>query len=476
MKFRWLIALAAVAIAGAAHAAPRQAQATLRPCHLPGHDETLQCARIPVPLDHGAPAGQRLDTHVTIAPAFRQPARPDPLFILAGGPGQAGSDLLLLLDGTFRKVRATRDIVFIDQRGTGLSGKLDCAETKDLEEIRLDEQEQIVAACLRKLGKPYRHYTTDQSAADLEVIRAALGYGQINLWGGSYGTRLAQAYARKFPASVRALVLDGVVPPEQIVFAWGADAQAALNRVFTDCENDAHCNKTFPGLRGQFATLVKKVQAGIRIDYSHPRTAAQKQTQLEPSAFLQTIRTSLYSPMTRIRLPYLIDSAARGNWRPFVAQMHAIGDSHISASSLGLMLSVTCAEDIPRLSPEIVAEEERSSFLAGIEVRTIPAWCRHVGVPAAPQRAPERIAAPALLLSGAYDPVTPPRRAEQTMKHLAQAQHVVVQHGGHIVSPMGCVSKLVRDFLDRPAQKVDAQCVAKIPAMGFQLGAAGPKP
>ena len=100
-----------------------------RTCHLPGIRRTAALPSVPVPLDYAKPRPAAMKLHVTVAPAFRESARPDPLFVLAGGPGQAGSDVLPLLDAAFRRVRATRDIVFIDQRGTGLSGKLDCAST-----------------------------------------------------------------------------------------------------------------------------------------------------------------------------------------------------------------------------------------------------------------------------------------------------------------------------------------------------------
>jgi pimeloyl-ACP methyl ester carboxylesterase len=474
----WMLSFTLLALSQfSAAAVPAAPAAQSRTCHLPGHEEPLRCVTIPVPLDYRQPAGDKLGLHVTVAPAFRQPARPDPLFVLAGGPGQAGSDILVLLDSTFRKVRATRDIVFVDQRGTGLSGKLDCDNTKTLEEQPLAEQEKIVAACLRSLDKPFAAYTTANSARDLEQIRTALGYGPVNVWGASYGTRLAQAYARGFPASVRALTLDGVASPEQIIFAWGADAQVSLDGVFKQCEQDRGCRRAYPDVRAQFKSLLRRVNAGeITLDYSHPRTTARTRMTLEAPAFIQTIRTALYSPNTRNRIPFLIDSAGKGNWSPFVAQMHAMSDIAMNSVSLGLMLSVVCAEDMPRLTPAIVAEEEHGSFLAGMEVKTIPAWCRYVNVPTVRYEEPKLIDVPVLLLSGGTDPVTPPHRAEETMKHMTHAQHFVVRNGGHVVSPLGCAPKLLREFLDRPNQMLDAQCLKDIPPVGFQLGAAGPQP
>lgn len=476
--FGWALLIAALAAQPAwAATPPAHTGMQSRSCHLPGHGEPLRCISLAVPLDYAQPEGEQLQLHVTVAPAFREPARADPLFVLAGGPGQAGSDILMLLDSTFHKVRATRDIVMIDQRGTGLSGKLDCEQTRALDEQAVDRQEQIVESCIRSLNKPFRFYTTDNAARDLDRIRVALGYASVNLWGASYGTRLAQTYARSFPSRVRTLALDGVASPDQIIFVWGRDAQTALDTLFDHCDADSGCRGAYPSLRKQFAALAAEVGGGkVRLDFRHPRTAARTHLQLHPSGFLQTIRAALYSAQTRNRVPFLIDSASKGNWAPFLAQMYAIGDATAARPALGLMLSVVCAEDIPRLTPEIVAEEERNSFLAGWEVRVIPQWCRFVGVPPVRPQPPAMIEAPALLLSGALDPVTPPHRADAAARHIAHAQRFTVRNAGHIVSTLGCTPRLLREFLDRPTQPLDAACLKDIPPTHFQLGPAGPQP
>lgn len=469
------IAIAAFAFHGNAHASNAAQQG--RTCHLPGYDQALRCITINVPLDYTHPSAQSIPIQVTLAPALREAARPDPVFVLAGGPGQAGTDVLPILDTAFRRLRATRDIVFIDQRGTGLSGKLDC-DTKDaIEDSPIDEQSKLIASCMQKLNKPFVFYNTENSARDIEQIRSTLGYGEINVWGASYGTRLAQAYARLFPASVRAMILDGVAAPDQIIFNWGRDAQAALDAVFKSCVNDYDCHATFPNLPQQFADLVKRVNAGeISVDFMHPRTAAHIKMQLPPERFLQTVRTALYSPDVTSRLPYLIDSAERGNWAPFLAQMYSSSDFSLDGPSTGLMLSITCAEDIPRITPAIVAEEEHASFMGGLEVKLLPQWCRAVNVPPIAYQMPADIASPVLLFSGARDPVTPPRRAEAAAKLMTHAQQFVVANAAHGVSQLGCAPRLMREFLDQPNQPLSAQCLKEIAQTGFQLDAAGPHP
>ncbi len=465
--------------AGLAHGAAQPAPTATkqeRSCHLPGATEALRCVSLTVPLDYARPAAGSLKLHVAVAPAFRQGTRNDPLFVLAGGPGQAGSDVLMLLPAALDKVRATRDIVFIDQRGTGLSGKLSC-ESKPEHELMGEEQlEEELRACIRASKAPFAAYTTAAAARDLEQVRGALGYGKVNVWGGSYGTRLAQAYARAYPASVRTLVLDGVAAPEQVIPAGGRDGQAALDGLFAQCARDAACNKAFPQLRAEFDALVTKLEGGgIRLSLPDPRTAQQVDFSLTLPRFLGTVHNILYSPADARRLPFLIHSASRGRWQPFIARQNLAGDFGGDASMAMLLhFAVVCAEDVPRMTPELLKSDD--AVLTRPLAEKIPALCKTVNVPPVPFAAPSRIEAPALLLSGALDPVTPPHRAASAARHMARAQQVVVANAGHGVSQLGCAPRLLREFLDRPEQKLDSACLNDIPAPTFQLGAAGPQP
>ena len=458
-----------------AHAAINEAG---RSCHLPGSEEGLRCLSLPVPLDYAAPGGEKIKLHVTIAPAFRESARPDPLFILAGGPGQAGSDVISTLDTTFRRARATRDIVFIDQRGTGLSGKLDCSSDPD-QELTTDAQfEAELRKCLAKLNKPYAAYTTANAARDLEQVRKALGYGKINLLGASYGTRLAQEYARSFPANVRALILDGVAAPDQVIPAGGRDGKAALDGLFAACARDASCRKAFPAVRAEFEALDRRLAAGnIDIAIADPRTAAPVRMTMTRARFLSTVHNILYSPLDSRSLPFLIHGASQGRWEPFVARSNVGRDLSVDGPIATVMyLAVICAEDFPRLTPQMAADDARASPLATPVTGRMGVWCKAMNVPSVPYRQPSKIAAPVLMLSGALDPVTPPRRAEAAGKYMARAQHIVVANAGHGIMGLGCAPRLLRTFLDNPAHKLDAACLAEIPAPTFQVGSAGPHP
>jgi pimeloyl-ACP methyl ester carboxylesterase len=451
------------------------AAAATRSCHLPGVEEALRCLTLPVPLEPGKPA--TLNLHVTIAPALRQGARPDPLFVLAGGPGEAGSDVLPLLSTAFKRVRATRDIVFIDQRGTGLSGKLECPSDAD-EDAQLTDLEADAALrrCIAASKADFAAYTTAAAARDIEAVRRALGYEKINLWGGSYGTRLAQAYARAYPAGVRTLLLDAVAAPGQVIPAGGRDAQAALDQLFAQCAKDAACARAYPNLRGEFDALVAKLDAApLKLNLPDPRTARQVDVTMTSARLLDTVRNMLYSPADARRLPFLVHSASQGRWQPFVARRNLAADFSAEGSPATLMhLAVVCAEDMPRFTPALAASD--ASPLTRTLGDRLRGLCRAMNVPAVPYTPPARIAAPALLLSGALDPVTPPRRARDAARYMDHAQLLTAPNVGHGVSQLGCAPRLLRAFLDRPDAKTDGACLNEIPAPTFQLGSAGPQP
>ena len=480
MKVRLCLGLGAALIGllslPAAAAAAASAGMQTRACHLPGSEESLRCVRVPVALDYAKPAGARLSLHVTVAPAFREAARPDPLFVLAGGPGEAGSDVLALLSHTFRRTRATRDIVFIDQRGTGLSGKLDC-DSKPAQQAMTEEQlEAEVRDCIGRMRTEFSAYTTANAARDIEQVRIALGYGKINVWGGSYGTRLGQVYARAFPDKLRALVLDGVAAPDQVIPAGGRDSQAALDALFRQCAAEPACQRAFPALRAEFAGLVARIAAGaVKVEIADPRTAEPVKLAMSSARFMGTVHSILYSPSDSRRLPFLIHSAAHGRWEPFVARRNVAADfSADGSNALILHLAVVCAEDFPRLTPALRADD--ASALTAPMLARLPGLCQAMHVPPVPLAAPSMIAAPVLMLSGALDPVTPPRRAEAAGKHMAHAQHLVVGNAGHGISQLGCAPRLLREFLDRPSEPLQAACLKEISVPGFQLGSAGPQP
>jgi pimeloyl-ACP methyl ester carboxylesterase len=337
--------------------------------------------------------------------------------------------------------------------------------------------EDSFARCAATLAHPLAYYTTANAAHDLERVRLALGYGKVNVFGGSYGTRLGQSYARSYPTSVRALILDGVVAPERVIPAAAADAGRALDGVFQRYAADKACARAFPHLAAEFDNLLARVNAGaVTLDYAHPRTAQPVRRPLSNMQFVYAIHLSLYSPSTSQRLPYLIHSAYQGNWGPFLARGLAGTDySPEGQLAMPLLLAIWCAEDIPRLTPAQRDADERGSFLRGHAAR-VAALCPLAGVPAAGPPSTTPIHAPALLLSGALDPVTPPHGAASAAKAMSNAQHLVVRQASHGVSGLGCTPRLLRAFLDQPHQALAAGCLDDLTLPAFQLGHAGTHP
>jgi pimeloyl-ACP methyl ester carboxylesterase len=270
-------------------------------------------------------------------------------------------------------------------------------------------------------------------------------------------------------------VLDGVAAPEQVIPAGGRDGQAALDKLFEQCRLDAACNKAYPKLRTEFDALAASAEAGLKLSITDPRTAQPVSFMMTGQRFYGTVHNILYSPADARRLPFLIHSAYEGRWGPFIARHNIAGDFASDASTAILLhLAVVCAEDMPRMTPALMKED--ASMLTRPLADRLPGLCKTLNVPAVPWTEPAAIQAPALLLSGALDPVTPPRRAESAARRMPKAQQLVVTNAGHGVSHLGCAPRLLREFLDRPDSPLDAKCLSEIPAPTFQLGSAGPQP
>lgn len=445
-------------------------------CHLSGVEEGLRCVRIEVPRDYNKPDAEKLSLHVTVAPSIKENAKPDPLFILAGGPGQAGSEIVALIESAFSKVRQNRDLIFIDQRGTGRSGKLLCAQADQIGELPSTQQEDAIKQCLREIPGDKNAYSTQNAARDIDAVRLALGYSQINVWGGSYGTRLGQAYARLFPQQTRALMIDGVASPQQLVGEWGLDGQASLDAMFAHCAADTACTQAFPQLKAQWEQLLTSLNDNkFRVRLLHPRTGKLIDDFLPFNAFVETIRTMLYDARTHARLPLVIARAAEGDWSAFTQNAYAASDFSTQSMAFGLTFSVLCGEDLYRVDQPVLARDSKS-FLQASTLKQWTSFCPLLNITRQEVQSTETIEAPTLLLSGALDPVTPPSRALEAMKFIRHGQHFIAPNLGHIVSASGCAPKLLKQFVDDPNQPLDGICLAEIPLPSFVLNNAGEAP
>ncbi len=437
----------------------------LLPCLVRGIGAPAECGTLEVAENPERPEGRRIGLYVVRLPARAAEPLPDPLFLLAGGPGQAATEAFGPMIPLLHAVNQRRDIVMVDQRGTGASRPLDCELPKGLEGNLVEGvMAQVARGCRQGLDAELTQYTTRHAAADLDRVRAALGYARINLAGGSYGTRLALEYARRHGESLRSMALDGVAPRAmKLPLSMARDAERALARQFAACSDDPACKEAFGDLDRSFRDLCDGLPRPIVV--RDPRSGERVEVTMTRALFVQALRGLLYSPELTSLLPLTIEQAKGGDFSGFVAQASLLGESSEEAMSLGLFLSVVCAEDVAHITEaEIVAETE-GTFLGRAVVDELRAACE--GWPRAELEddfaAPVVSRVPTLLLSGEMDPVTPPRWGDAAAEHLETARHLVVPGASHGTLLRGCTVSLFRDFLAAPdaVGALDASCLER---------------
>ncbi len=323
---RAVLALAAAAlVAGCAPEGPPAATLALADCRLPGLETPARCGTLEVFEDRAAASGRRIAIHVAVIPAKRRTRDPDPVVVLAGGPGQGAIALAPQVAPLFSRLLETRDLVLVDQRGTGSSHPLACEsdETEGLQAVFEDAlPERLVRACLEQVDADPRHYATPTAMADLDEVLRALGYDRVNLWGGSYGTRAALEFLRRYPARVRTVTLDGVAPAGmKLPLSFVGDGEAAFERLLGDCERDAPCKRAYPGLRAQAKALREQLgRQRARAEIADPLTGESLGVDVTQNVFLSGVFRPLYSPELASLLPFAIDRAASGDFTPLLAQ------------------------------------------------------------------------------------------------------------------------------------------------------------
>ena len=454
----------------------------LEPCRLAGGVEA-QCGALTVFENRARGDGRTIDLNVAVIPAASSASAPDPLFMLAGGPGQSATETFPLLLGLFSDLNRTRDIVLVDQRGTGKSNPLVCASLEEAPldlDLALAEQAALLQACAAELAATadLTQYTTDIAMADLDDVRAALGYERINLLGVSYGARAALAYARLFPERVRTLLLDAVAGPELVLFLqMPQDGQRALELLFARCAGDAACQTAFPDLRRDFNDLLARLETPQPITVADPLSGEPIALTLTRDLFSQLIFNTLYSADLAALLPLLVHTAAAtGDFGPLVVQGLAVSAG--AQITPGLLYTVTCAEDAPLIDlDEAAALQAGTVFALRADdfVEICSAWPRSEIAP--DFRDLPVIEAPALLLSGEADPVTPPRYAEQAAARLPNSLHLVAPHYGHGVIGVGCLPRIAARFIQSGAvDGLETDCLESVPPPPFFVRFAGPEP
>jgi pimeloyl-ACP methyl ester carboxylesterase len=456
--------------------------------HLCASDEgptDAYCGTFQVFEDRATQQGRTIDLKIVLLPALGNEPHPDPLFFLAGGPGQGAAEMARGLRELFRRVQADRDIVLVDQRGTGKSNPLTC-ESEDESLAALNEPIESGMARLRKCLEhlqtkaDLRLYTTTIAMDDLNEVRQYLGYDRINIYGGSYGTRAALVYLRKHEPTVRSMIIDGVAPPDmRLPLFFARDGQRSLERLLADCEADEVCAAKHPQLKGRLRTLVRELDASPAVvKLTHPRTGIAEEVSVDGEFVVNVLFNALYAPLTSTLVPELIARAERRDFQGLLALAMA-NEGGARNMALGMQLSVVCAEDHPRITPEQVeaasADTVFSTHLLNSRMRACEFWPK--GEVSDSFYEPVRSAVPTLILSGDLDPVTPPEWGESVLPHLSNAKHIVVPATGHGAITTGCGMRIATQFINSATvQNLDTTCLQALKRPPFFLSPAGPDP
>lgn len=437
-----------------------------------------QCATVPVPENPAEPEGRSIDLALAWIPVEGE-AEPDPVFMIAGGPGQSARESYPLVASAFREIARSRHILLLDQRGTGGSKLLSCDGEEDMEaflgidDFSPERIQEFTRDCVEELQQKadLRFYGTGEAVFDLDFVRRAIGAEQINLVGVSYGTRVAQQYAKTHPAHTRSMILDGVVPPGLALGAEHAvNLQAALDTHFARCRETPACVEAFGDPRAQLDEVAARLSEGelAPVRYRDPTTGAWREEVPTYDHFAGVVRMYAYSPVSAAVLPLVIHQADQGEYEALLSMMRMLARDLSGQMASGMHNSVICTEDADELDAQSPAQGDSESTLLGdrfVEYLQLACEVWPRGTRPENFREPLTGELPVLLVSGEYDPVTPPRYGEQVAAKLENARHLVLNGQGHSLVGTGCMPELAAQFIEQAdAGGLDATCLDRLAA------------
>lgn len=451
-----------------------------------------RCAIVEVNLDPGAadPDARTLALRIARIPARGRSPEADPVLFIAGGPGQSALDTYPSIARAFRHANLNRDVILVDQRGTGASGLLDCPAAPDGLTGKNDANPQSLAlqaseaatACLESLDADPRLYTSSVAVRDLEHIREVLGIESWNVYGVSYGTRVALHYARRFPSRTRALVLDAVVPPGTPLGPEIAPlAQRALSLILTRCKADQACNNAFPDIESRSIAFISQLEAApIDVQWEDIAKGTLESSRFTREDLAVTLRLLAYSAHGAALLPSLLDDAIEHEHIAPLARQASLQSRDLDATlATGMHYSVVCTEDLPFMDAEAARAAAEDTFLGSAPLLALEAACEvwPAGIIDDDFHAPLELAVPTLILSGEADPVTPPAYGERVATNLVNATHIVNAGQGHMQLPLGCMPRVFASFVDTlDSESLALDCLDRLHPPPFFIDANGPRP
>jgi pimeloyl-ACP methyl ester carboxylesterase len=462
---------------------PAQSRMPLHPCEVPGiAGAGARCGTLDVYENRAARSGRKIALNVIVLPALGPKIEPDPVFWLEGGPGGAATRSIgPVSQQYFKNVRAERDLVFVDQRGTGQSNPLGCDDIGETP-ANLDRYFgklfpiESIRACRQKLEEvaDLTQYSTSIAAEDLDDVRSALGYGTINLAGASYGTLTAQVYMRRFPDRVRAAFLIGVVTPGfRLPLPFAKASQNALEKLLADCSDDAECRDHFPNLKREFDAVLARFDRGpVPVSMVDPGTHQRRMVQLERESYVEHLRALLYSTGGARFVPLVVHQAFLDDFTAFqtLAIRYNLGGPN---TARGMYFSVTCAESAPFITETEIVAETRGTFLGDRRLRAHLAACGEwpKGKVDRAFLQPVRAETPVVMFAGDADGSTPPGFAAAALTFLPNGRVINAPHTGHQIDGP-CTWDLMQSFIRKPvASNLDASCAgnARRPPFATEL-------
>ena len=455
---------------------------TLEPCEIGKRGTgvpTLRayCTGMDVAENHGAAAGRRIRLRIAVVRAAAARAAADLVVFLDGGPGGAASEDYPSIAAAFEPLRKQRAVLLVDQRGTGGSNALDCGAVDSASVARGVNGLRSCVVRLAPRAAP-QFYATSDAVEDLEAVRRALGSPQLDLIGVSYGTRMAQQYARRHPAAVRAIVLDSSVPNALALGSEHArNLEAVLRELFARCRAESVCARRYGD---PYQTLLR-LQARLRahpqqLTLRDPYSFRVEHKTIDAGALAQLVRLYAYSPLTAALLPYVLQEADTGHYEPLLGQAQVVVGDVADSLTGGMALSVICAEDAERLRSDptdlgtVMGNGLTEWLLAACAVWPHGARPADFGAPLAG-------ALPVLVLAGEHDPVTPARYGRQIARTLPGARVLELKGQGHGLLSVGCMPQLLEEFLRTlDAQHLDTRCLEVLAQAPFFVDANGSNP
>lgn len=461
-------------------ALPAAAQSTrtwripLSTCKVMGGPAEAMCGSYEVFEDRAAQSGRKIKLNLLVMPAADATPQPDPLFLLAGGPGEAAVQAYPALAMQYRQ---KRDVVLVDQRGAGGSNRLTC----DLDEgpaaafARLLPLDKL-RRCREQLEKSadLRQYTTSVAMDDLDEVRAALGYERINVWGGSYGTTAGLEYLRRHGDRVRTLTLVAVVPPSfRVPLPFAHTVQKSLETLFARCAADAPCHTAFPKLQAEFeAVLDRLAKAPVTFRFTSPPSIKDPvEVTLSRNMFGDFLRRVLYTIPGITLMPMAIHSAYNGDFEMFARLCYELSIRTQPEIPYGMYYSILCNESFPFISESESAAIAKGTYIGDFRVREQRAICVDWPNAHVPKSFVEPVKSdrPVLLFSGELDPAAQPEYAAEAARYLPHSRHVISRNSSHGIGGP-CALKITTQFLDSgTVDGLDTSCVDEIRLPPFRL-------